>query len=126
MAKIEDRPVDSGLVTARGKDDAALVEWWKERFGLIAGIPTEIARAGALLPQMRELSRLPEAERRRLVKARIQALMGLPSEQRERVLSARKLTYAIDQPLVQADDAFAGQVAAELPGGAAGPTGPGR
>jgi hypothetical protein len=119
MAKLEQRPVDSGVNAAKGKDDAALVEWWKDRFAKIANIPTETARAGALLPQMRELSRTPEAERRRLVRARIQALTSLPSDQRERILSARQLTYGMDRALVQGDDAFAGQVAQELPGGGA-------
>lgn len=119
MAKVEERPVDSGLAEAKAKDDAALVEWWKERFTKLANIPTEAARAGALLPQMRELARLADADRRRLVRARIQALMSLPGDQRERILSARKLTYDVDQALVQGDDTFAATVAEQQPVGGA-------
>ncbi len=118
MSKIEDRAVDSGVAQIRGKEDAAAIEWWKQRFALIAGIPTEVARAGALLPQMRELSRLPDAERRRLTKARMQAFMAVPADQRQRVTSARKLTYAFDPELVQSDDQITQQLAAEIPGAA--------
>lgn len=119
MAKLEERPVDAGIVAAKAKDDAALVEWWKDRLTKIANIPTETARAGALLPQMRELSRTGEADRRRLVRARIQALMTLPGDQRERILSARKLSYGVDQALVQADDTLAAEVAEQQPVGGA-------
>jgi hypothetical protein len=118
MAKIEDRAVDSGVAQLRGKDDAAAVEWWKQRFALIAGIPTEVARAGALLPQMRELSRLPEAERRRLTKLRMQAFTAVASDQRQIVMSARKLTYAFDPELVKSDDQIVQQLVPEVPGAA--------
>lgn len=116
MAKIEQRPVDAGLAEARGKDEASAVEWWKQRFALIAAIPTEVARAGALLPQMRELSRLPDAERRSLTRARMLAFMALPGDQRQAVMTARKLTYAVDPELVKSDDAVAEQLAADIPG----------
>jgi hypothetical protein len=118
MAKPEDRAVDSGVAQLRGKDDAAAVEWWKQRFALIAGIPTEVARAGALLPQMRELSRLPETERRRFTKLRMQAFTSVPSDQRQLVMSARKLTYAFDPPLVKSDDELVQQLVPEVPGAA--------
>jgi hypothetical protein len=118
MAKPEDRAVDSGVAQLRGKDDAAAVEWWKQRFALIAGIPTEVARAGALLPQMRELSRLPETERRRFTKLRMQAFTSVPSDQRQLVMSARKLTYAFDPALVKSDDDLVQQLVPEVPGAA--------
>ncbi len=116
MAKIEDRPVDSGLAQLKGQDDGRVVEWWKQRFTLIAGVPTEIARAGALLPQMRQLSQLPEAERRRLTKARMQAFLTIPSDQRQRVLAARKLASAVDPALLASDDAIVQQLIPEVPG----------
>ena len=118
MAKIEDRAVDAGVAELRGKDDATAVEWWRQRFALIAGIPTEVARVGALLPQMRELSRLPEAERRRLTKLRMQAFTSVPSDQRQLVMSARKLSYAFDPDLVNGDDQLVQQLIPEVPGAA--------
>jgi len=118
MAKIEVRPVDSGVAAVRGKDDQGAMAWWKERFGMIAAIPTEHARAGALLPQLRELSRLPEAERRRMTKIRMQAFLALPGDQRQLVMSARKLTYAFDPDLVKSDDELIKQLAPEVPGAA--------
>ncbi len=118
MAKIEDRPVDSGVAQLRGKDDATAIEWWKQRFALIAGIPTETARAGALLPQLRELSRLPEGERVRLTKARMQAFMAIPLDQRQRVLSARKLADPLDPELARSDDQVTQRLVTEIPGAA--------
>lgn len=118
MAKVEERPIDPGVVALKGKADAEAVEWWKGRFALLAGIPSDIARAGALLPQMRELAHLPEAERRRLTKARMQAFMAVPSDQRQRVLAARKLASAIDPELAQSDDQVTAALAEEIPGAA--------
>ena len=115
MAKIEQRPVDSGVAAAKGQDDAALVKWWKQRFALIAGIPTEVARAGALIPQMRELAALPEVERRRLTKARMLAFVALPADQRQQVIAGRKLVNAIDPELARSDDAVATALAPEVP-----------
>ncbi|MBI2773277.1 MAG: hypothetical protein HYX56_02125 [Chloroflexi bacterium] len=116
MAKVEDRPVDAGVAQLRGKDDASAVEWWKGRFALLAGVPTEVARAGALIPQIRELSRLPDAERRRLTKARLQAAVAIPADQRQKVMSALSLASALDPALVKGDQDLAQQLAAEVPG----------
>lgn len=116
MAKTDDRPQDAGLALLKGKPEAEALEWWKQRFALIAAIPTEVARAGALVPQMRELSRLPADERRRLTKTRMQAFMALPGDQRQRILEARKLTYAIDDQLIKSDDALTAELAPEVPG----------
>ena len=118
MAKVEERAVDSGIAEAKAKDEAALVEWWKERFTKLANIPTEAARAGALLPQMRELSRLPEPERRRLTKARMQAFIATPADRRSLILSARKVADATDPMLVKSDDAVADGLVNEVPGAA--------
>src|SRR5579859_4476202 len=105
MAKIEERPVDSGVVQIKDADEPAAIEWWKQRFALIAGVPTDIARAGALLPALRQLSRLPEADRRRLTKARMLAFVTVPADQRQRILTARKLAVATDPELVASDQA---------------------
>jgi putative intracellular protease/amidase len=118
MAKLEERAVDSGVASATALDDAALVEWWKKRFAMIGGVPTEIARAGAILPQMRQLSRLPDAQRRRLTKARMQAFLSLPSDQRQTILGARRLADGVDPDLARSDDAVADALAPEVPGAA--------
>jgi hypothetical protein len=116
MAKIEGRPLDAGLASLHGKDESATTEWWKQRLTLIAAIPTDVARAGALVPQLRELARFPADERRRLTKSRVQAFLTLPGDQRQRILEARKLTYAIDDQLLRSDDALTAEVAPEVPG----------
>ncbi len=116
MAKLEARPVDSGLVAIKGGEEAAAVEWWKKRFALLAGIPTDAARAGALLPQLRELAALPESERRRLTRARMQAFLQAPGDQRQAVLAARKVANDIDPALLASDDAVVQQLVAEVPG----------
>jgi hypothetical protein len=115
MAKL-DRPVDSGLVTLKGGDDAAAVDWWKKRFALLAGIPTDAARAGALVPQFRQLAELPEPERKRLTKARMTAFVQTPGDQRQAVMAARKLANAIDPALLSSDDAVVQQLIPEVPG----------
>jgi hypothetical protein len=108
--------VDSGLVALRGADDSAAIDWWKERFALLAGIPTDVARAGAIVPQFRQLAELPDAERRRLTRARMQAFLQTPADQRERVVAARKLANAIDPALLASDDAVVKQLIPEVPG----------
>ena len=116
MAKLEARPVDSGLIALRGTDDAAAIDWWKKRFALLAGIPTDIARAGALVPQFRQLAELPEADRKRLTRARMQAFLQTPEDQKQAIMSARKLASAIDPHLLSNDDAVVQQLIPEVPG----------
>jgi hypothetical protein len=116
MARLEARPVDSGLVALRGADDSAAIDWWKERFALLAGIPTDVARAGAIVPQFRQLAELPDAERRRLTRARMQAFLQTPADLRERVVAARKLANAIDPALLASDDAVVKLLIPEVPG----------
>ena len=116
MAKLEARPVDSGLIALRGTDDAAAIDWWKKRFALLAGIPTDIARAGALVPQFRQLAELPEADRKRFTRARMQAFLQTPEDQKQAIMSARKLASAIDPQLLSNDDAVVQQLIPEVPG----------
>ena len=94
MAKNDDRPIDVGLAALKGKDEPTLVEWWKARFGMIAAIPQEIARAGAMTPQLRELTRIADdAERRKLTRARMIAFGQIPAEQQRLVSEARKKAW---------------------------------
>ncbi len=118
MAKPEDRSFDEGVATARTKSDTELAEWWKQRVALIAAIPSDIARAGALLPQMRQLSLLPDDERRRQTKARMAAVIAATAEQRQRIFTSVKLASAADPTLVQSDQQLASSLAAEVPGAA--------
>ncbi len=115
--KKDDRPLDVGLASLHGKDEATAVEWWKQRLTLIAAIPNEAARAGAVLPQFRELSYFPADERRRLTKARMQAFLALPTDQQERILQARRHAAGFDPALFQSDTDVTDSVAAEVPGG---------
>ncbi len=104
MAKTDDRPVDVGLAALKGKDEPSLVEWWKTRFGMIAAIPQDIARVGALTPQLRELSRIPdEAERRKLTRARMIAFTQIPADQQRLVGEARQKAFTVDPDLLAKD-----------------------
>lgn len=104
MAKTDDRPVDVGLAALKGKDEPSLVEWWKARFGMIAAIPQDIARVGALTPQLRELSRISdEAERRKLTRARMIAFAQIPADQQRLVTEARQKAVAVDPDLLAKD-----------------------
>lgn len=116
MAKTDDRPLDVGLAALRGNDEASAIEWWKQRLALIAAIPVETARAGAMVPQIRELSRLPAAERRRLTKAQMQAFVQLPRDQQELILVARKTGRSIDPELLASDDAVLKALSGEVTG----------
>lgn len=116
MAKTDDRPLDVGLAALRGNDEASAIEWWKQRLALIAAIPVETARAGAMVPQIRELSRLPADERRRLTKAQMQAFVQLPRDQQELILVARKTGRSIDPELLASDDAVLKALSGEVTG----------
>ena len=119
MAKKDDRPVDAGLVALAGADEATAVEWWKQRFGLIAAIPQELARVGALTPQLRELARLAPAERKRLTRARMMAFVQLPPEQRAPLMAARKAAFGVDRALLDGDEAIVQELTPSVPGAAA-------
>jgi len=102
--KKDTRPVDQGLAQLRTSDENALVEFWKKRFQMTAAVPDEIARVGALTPQIRELTRVDDAgERRRLTRARMIAFAQLPADQRQAIASARRKAFDVD-PTVLKDD----------------------
>ncbi|MFN2520730.1 MAG: hypothetical protein ABR525_06775 [Candidatus Limnocylindria bacterium] len=122
MAKKDDRPVDVGLAALKGKDEATATEWWKERLGLIAAIPSDTARVGALTPQLRELSRLTADERRRLTRARIAAFATLPQDQQAKITTARKTAYDVDRALLESDESLVQELRGSVPGGDSYPT----
>ena len=110
MPKKDDRPIDVGLAALSGKDEAAALEFWKKRFELVAAIPNDIARVGALTPQLRELTRLPDAERERLTRARMVAFSTLPIETRQRIIDARKAAWNVDSEVLQKDQSLVDKI----------------
>ena len=115
MAKKDDRPIDVGLAALKGKDEPELVEWWKTRFGMIAAIPQDIARVGALTPQLRELTRIAdEAERRKLTRARMIAFSQLSADQQRLVAEARKKAFAVDRDVLEKDQRMVDEIGPTL------------
>ena len=104
MAKKDDRPIDVGLAALIGSDEAGATAFWKKRFELIAAIPSEVARVGAMTPQLRELTRITnEAERERLTRARMVAFAQLPADVRQKISEARKAAWKVDPEVLQKD-----------------------
>lgn len=114
MAKKDDRPIDVGLAALSGKDEAAAIAFWTKRFELVAAIPNDIARVGALTPQLRELTRLPDAERERLTRARMLAFSQLPADIRQRIADARKAAWKVDPEVLQKDQALVDKIVPTL------------
>jgi hypothetical protein len=111
MAKKDDRPIDVGLAALSGNDETAAIAFWKKRFELIAAIPNDIARVGALTPQLRELTRMTsEPERERLTRARIVAFAQLPSDVRQKITDARKAAWNIDKGVLEKDQALVDKI----------------
>ena len=111
MAKKDDRPIDVGLAALIGSDEAATTAFWKKRFELIAAIPSDIARVGAMTPQLRELTRIEnEAERERLTRARIVAFAQLPQDLRQRIAEARKAAWNVDKGVLEKDQALVDKI----------------
>lgn len=102
--KKDARPIDVGLASLVGSDEATAIEFWKKRFELTAAVPNDIARVGALTPQMRELSRISDLEeRKRLTKARLIAFTKLAPEQRQVIAAARQKAFDVDRGVMEAD-----------------------
>lgn len=116
MAKMEDRPVDAGLAGVRSKSEPEILDWMKQRLTMTAAVPTDVARAGAMLPMLRELSRFTPDERRRLTKIRLQAFQQLPRDQQEKLMTASKLGNASDPDLLESDLAVVRGLKGEVPG----------
>ena len=116
MAKKDERPVDAGLAALVGKSEPELIDFWKQRFGLIAAIPMDTARVGALTPQLRELVRIENREeRKRLTTARMKAFTQLPADQQERISKTRKAAYDIDRGVIEEDQKMVDEILPTLP-----------
>ena len=102
--KKDTRPIDVGLASLVGSDEATAIEFWKKRFELTAAVPNDIARVGALTPQMRELTRIDNLEeRKRLTKARLIAFAKLAPEQRQVIAAARRKAFDVDRGVMETD-----------------------
>ena len=116
MAKKDERPVDAGLAALVGKSEPELIDFWKQRFGLIAAIPMDTARVGALTPQLRELVRIENREeRKRLTTARMKAFAQLPGDQQERITKTRQAAYSIDRGVLEEDQKMVDEILPTLP-----------
>ena len=117
MAKKDERPVDAGLAALRGKSEQEAIEFWKHRFGMIAAIPVDTARVGALTPQLRELVRIEDREeRKRLTAARMKAFLELPADQQERIMKTRQAAYTIDRGVLEDDQKMVDELIPTIPG----------
>jgi len=116
MAKKDDRPVDAGLAALVGKSEQELIDFWKQRFGLISAIPVDTARVGALTPQLRELVRIQNREeRKRLTAARIKAFIQLPGDQQERIAKTRQAAYNVDRGVLEEDQRMVDELLPTIP-----------
>lgn len=110
-SKKDTRPVDVGLAALAGKSEGEAVEFWKGRLIQITQIPSEIARVGALTPQLRELSRLESLEeRKRLTRARILAFAQLSTDQQQLIATARAKAWSVDKGVMDADQTLVDQI----------------
>ncbi len=114
-SKKDTRPVDEGLAKLIGSDEPTLIEFWKERFKLTAAVPDEMARVGALTPQIRELTRVDDAkERERLTRARIIAFAQLPDDERQALAAARRRAFEVDRGVLEEDQRLVDKILPSL------------
>jgi hypothetical protein len=116
MAKKDERPIDAGLAALRGKSEQEAIDFWKRRFGMIAAIPVDSARVGALTPQLRELVRIPDREeRKRLTAARMKAFVQLPQDQQDRIMATRKAAFDVDRGVLEEDQRMVDELIPTIP-----------
>jgi hypothetical protein len=109
--KKDTRPVDEGLAHLLGSDEPTAIEFWKKRFKMTASVPTDVARVGALTPQIRELTRVEDIEeRKRLTRARMIAFAQLSPEERQTITAARRKAFEIDPGVLQEDQKLVDQL----------------
>jgi len=109
--KKDTRPVDEGLAQLLGSDEKTAIEFWKKRFELTAAVPSEVARVGALTPQIRELTRVDNLEeRKRLTRAQIIAFAQLPADQRQAVATARQKAFEVDRRILEDDQKLVDEI----------------
>jgi len=100
-----------GLAALTGSDEAAAIEFWKKRFELIAAIPSDVARVGAMTPQLRELTRMVnEVERERLTRARLIAFAQLSSDVQQKITASRKAAWDVDRSVLEKDQALVDKI----------------
>lgn len=110
-SKKDTRPVDVGLAALLGTGEAEAIEFWKRRLVQIAQIPSEVARVGALTPQLRELTRIDdEAERKRLTRARMLAFAQLPPDQQQLLATARAKAFSVDAGVMDRDQKMVDEI----------------
>ena len=109
--KKDTRHVDEGLAQLLGSDEPTAIEFWKKRLKMTASVPTDVARVGALTPQIRELTRVSDLEeRKRLTRARIIAFAQLSSEERQTLATARRKAFEVDPGVLKADQELVDQL----------------
>ncbi len=109
--KKDTRHVDEGLAQLLGSDEPTLIEFWKKRLKMTASVPTDVARVGALTPQIRELTRVSDLEeRKRLTRARIIAFAQLSPEERQTITAARRKAFEVDPAVLKADQELVDQL----------------
>ena len=102
--KKDTRPVDEGLARLGGVDEKTAIDFWLKRLDLIAQVPSEIARVGALTPQLRELTRIEDMEaRKRITRARLIAFSQMPQDKRDILTAARRKAFSVDPAVMNAD-----------------------
>jgi hypothetical protein len=78
---------------------------------MTASVPSEIARVGALTPQIRELTRVEDLEeRKRLTRARMIAFAQLSPEDRQTIIAARRKAFEVDPGVLQEDQKLVDQL----------------
>ncbi len=100
------RPLDHQLVAQVGKPEEEIVAWWKARFEQIAALPVATARAGALVPEWRELAMLPKPQRLALTRACVLGFMQLAPDQQGLIFEAREIAGRQLPDIAAADSAF--------------------
>src|ERR1700741_593917 len=102
--KKDTRHVDEGLAQLLGSDENTAIQFWKKRYELTAAVPSEVARVGALAPQLRELTRVSDlGERKRLTPARVIAFEQLSPDQRQAMAAARRKAFEVDPAVLEED-----------------------
>jgi hypothetical protein len=110
-SKKDTRHVDEGLAQLLGSDEPTAIEFWKKRFKLTAAVPTDVARVGALTPQIRELTRVENLEeRKRLTRARLIAFAQLSPDERQSISAARRRAFEVDPAVLQEDQKLVDQL----------------
>jgi hypothetical protein len=114
--KKDDRPIDAGLAALLGKGEQEAIDFWKRRLGMVAAIPVDTARVGAMTPQLRELVRIENVdERKRLTAARMKAFVQLPADQRDLLLKTRAAAFNVDRGVLEEDQRMVDELLPSIP-----------